>query len=75
MDLHQLVKIFDILASIMTVVSLNLVRKYNQAWILYTVGSILFIVVCVYNKIPGLSLMGVCLLVTGIRNYLLGRTK
>ena len=71
----NLISVFDIVSAIITVVSLNLVHKDYRAWILYTVGSVLFIVVCWSNHLPGLTIMGFCLSGTGIRNYILGRKK
>ncbi len=70
-----LIKILDILASVLTVVSLNLVVKSYKYWLLYILSSIFFITVCFYNKIPGLTLMGCFLLMTGIRNYIVGKRK
>jgi nicotinamide riboside transporter PnuC len=68
----NLINIFDILSAVITVVSLNLVHRYYQMWLLYTAGTVLFIAVCWSNHLPGLTLMGFCLLFTGIRNYYLG---
>lgn len=68
----NLISIFDILSAIITVVSLNLVHRDYRAWGLYTGGTVLFIIVCWSNHLPGLTIMGFCLLVTGIRNFYLG---
>jgi len=71
--MNTLIKIFDILASILTVLSLYLISKSYKWWILYCFSSILFTIVCFYNKIYGLTLMGVCLFFTGINNYRIGK--
>jgi len=64
-----LIRIFDILASIGIIVSLNLVTKFNRAWLLYVIACVLQIAVCGYNRIPGMTIMGIILFFTGIRNY------
>jgi hypothetical protein len=69
----NLIKILDIVASIGTVVSLFLVVKNYRWWVLYTFSSVCFIIVCLANKIPGLTAMGICLFVVGIRNFICGR--
>jgi hypothetical protein len=69
----MLIRILDITASVLTVVSLNLVMKSYRWWILYSLASVCFIIVCFSNHIPGLTLMGIFLLVTGIKNYIVGR--
>jgi len=71
----EIIKILDILASVLTVVSLNFVMRSYKFWGVYTFASVCFIIVCAYNKIPGLTLMGCFLLVTGIKNYIQGRKK
>jgi len=71
----SLLKVFDILASVLTIVSLNLVVKSYKYWLLYVVASIFFIIVCAANHIIGLTCMGVFLLLTGIKNYYLGRKQ
>ncbi len=71
--MDTIIRLCDILASVLTVVSLNIVAKNYKGWLLYIFASILFVIVCAYNKIPGLTIMGVFLFGTGIRNYLIGR--
>lgn len=71
--MNSLIRVLDVLAAVLIVVSLNLVTRSYKFWILYAIASILFVVVCVYNWIPGLALMGVFLSFTGVRNYQIGR--
>ena len=70
-----IIKVLDILASVLTVVSLNLVVKSYKWWLLYSFASVCFIIVCFSNHITGLTLMGCFLLATGIKNYVIGKRK
>lgn len=74
-SLGSIIKVLDILASIGTVVSIFLVIKSYKWWILYTFASLCFIAVCIYNRIPGLTIMGICLFLIGIKNYITGYLK
>jgi len=71
----MLMRIVDILAAILTVISLNLVSKHYKWWLLYIVSTIFYLIVVIYNKIPGLTILGIFLFITGIKNYMLGGRK
>jgi len=71
----MIIRILDILSAILTVVSLNLTVKCNRAWLLYSFSCILFTTVCISKHLIGLSCMGVILLITGIKNYIIGKEK
>jgi len=71
----MIIRILDILSAILTVVSLNLTVKYNKAWLLYAFSCILFTTVCISKHLIGLSCMGIVLLITGIKNYIIGKEK
>jgi len=75
MNWDYLIKILDVIVCIGTIVCLNLVVKYFKVWLLYSFVTALCIIVTVYNRIPGLSIMGIFLLVTGLRNYWIERKK
>ena len=75
MNWNILIHICDILACVGTVVTLNLVEKHYKVWLWYSFFGIMYITVTAYNKIPGLTIMGIILLFTGIRNYYIGRKK
>ena len=70
-----IIQILDILASVLTVVSLNLVARSYKYWLLYVLSSIFFIIVCIANHIWGLTCMGIFLFFTGINNYRLGKSN
>jgi chromate transport protein ChrA len=71
--IENLFVVLDIMSAIVIVVTLNLVQKHNKAWAAYAAGTALFTAVMIYNKLPGMILMGVVLTITAIKNYLKGR--
>ena len=71
--MKTLFAVLDIVSAICVVVTLNLVQRYNKAWLGYAIGAFLFTLVMAYSKLPGMTLMGIVLTVTGIKNYLKGR--
>ena len=72
---NTLLKVCDILASTITVVSLFMVSKSYKWWLVYAVGSILFIIVTASNHIFGLTCMGTVLFFVGVNNYIKGRNE
>ena len=73
MNWEILVRVFDILGSVGVVICLNLVAKYYKVWLLYSIVTMLFIVVGIYYSLPGLAVMNIILMFTGLRNYWIGR--
>ena len=71
----NIISIFDILASSLTVISLYLIPKSYKYWLLYMIGCICFIVTCASNRIPGLTIMGILLFIISIKNYLIGKRR
>ena len=71
--MKTLFAVLDIISALCVVVTLNLVQRYNKAWLGYAIGAFLFTLVMAYSKLPGMTLMGVVLTITGIKNYLKGR--
>lgn len=71
----MMIKIFDIIASVLTVTSLYLAGKYNKAWILYCISCIFFVIVCYHKQLWGLTGMGIILFGIGIKNYVTGLKK
>ena len=69
----NLIRIFDIIASVTTVITLNLVSKTYKAWLFYCIGCIFFTIVCFSKSLFGLTIMGIILFITGLRNYYSGR--
>jgi len=69
----MLVEILDILAAIITVITLNLIPKSYKWWLGYGVGAGLFIIVMVAKHLPGMTVMGIVLIMTAIKNYLIGK--
>lgn len=75
MNWDYLIGVLDVVASIGTIVCISLVAKYYKVWLLYSSITILFIVVQVYNRIPGASAMAAALFFIGLRNYWIERKK
>ena len=69
----MIIRVLDILASILILLGLfNVTRSYKW-WLVYTVGSVLFTIVVVSKGLWGLTVMGLITLGIGIKNYLAGR--
>jgi len=69
----DIIKILDIIASILIVLSLNLVVKGYKWWLLYIFSNIFFIIVVASKGLMGMTVMGSILMCTGIKNYIVGR--
>jgi len=69
----MIIKILDIIASILVVLSLNLVVKSYKWWLLYIFSNIFFIIVVASKGLTGMTVMGSILMCTGIKNYIVGR--
>jgi len=68
-------RIIDILVAINLIISLNLVRWFNKAWLYYSVACLSFAGIMLYKGIYGQVGMGLVLAFTGALNYLKGRKK
>lgn len=84
--MNSLIQIFDIISAILLVLCLNLVEKdirigrivipsSHKYWLLYSLTTILFVIVCIYKGLPGYTVMGIILIFTGLRNYKAGKGK
>jgi hypothetical protein len=69
MNWDKLISILDIVSAIGLIVCLNLVTRYRIAWLFYSFVTIFFVAVTAYRHLPGLTLMGLVLIVTGVINY------
>lgn len=68
-----MIRILDIVTCIGVLTTLNLVGKYNKAWIAYAIVSLVFAGVMASKGLPGQTVMGIALAFTGFRNYLRGK--
>jgi membrane protease YdiL (CAAX protease family) len=71
--MKELFMVLDIVSAIGIVITLNLVQKYNKAWFWYAIAAFLFTLVMGYSRLPGVTIMGLILTCTGIKNYLKGK--
>ena len=69
------IKIFDIVASILILVGIWIAPKNKKGWLIYASGTIFFLVVTISKGLPGLSLMGVATLITSVRNFLVKKKE
>lgn len=70
----NLLPLLDWSASVITVVTLLLVSKYPKAWLGYSIGALLFTIVCSEKGLVGLTCMGILLVIIGLRNYAIARS-
>ena len=68
-----MIKVLDILSATLTLICLNLVYKSYKIWLVYAVASVMFTVVMICKRLPGMTIMGLFLIGTGISNYIKGR--
>ena len=69
----MLIRVLEFLSALFIMVSITMVIKSYKWWLLYSISSMFYIIVMFYSKLNWYALMGLYLLVTGIRNYILGR--
>lgn len=70
-----LIRILDVASAVLIVTSLALVTRWHKVWLLYVFSTFLFVIVQVYNQIPGSSMMGIVLLAVGLKNYWVEKRK
>jgi len=84
--MNSLIQVLDIVSAILLVLCLNLVIKdvrigrivissSYKYWLLYSLVSVIFVIVCAYKGLPGYTIMGIILIFTGLRNYRAGKRK
>jgi len=71
----EIIKVLDILAAVITVLTLNLIPKSYKWWLGYGLGTILFTIVMVTKSLLGMAVMGVVLFITAVKNYYQGKLK
>ena len=69
------IQVCDIVAAISIIVALNMVIRNYKWWVFYAATNIVFGVVTICKGLPGLTIMGIILGVTGVKNYLVERKK
>lgn len=66
----MIIRILDILASVLTLSGLWFAPKNRKWWLVYLAGAPLFITVCISKGLIGLTVFGCVTVVIGIKNYL-----
>lgn len=67
--------ILDYIAMIGTIVCLNLSSRTYKAWGWYLIPTTAFIIVVASARLPGQTIMGLSLFITGIRNFRRGKKR
>jgi len=66
----MIIKILDVVSSLLILIGLWNVIHNRKWWLVYIVGSILFIIVTISKGLPGLFLMGIATTVMAVKNYI-----
>lgn len=69
----NIIKILDIIAATLVVLSLFMVPKSYKWWLVYAVSAIFCTVVYFSKGLPGMTIMALVLLCVGLKNYFIGR--
>jgi len=70
-----LFQILELITSVLVVVTLYLISRHYKYWLAYTANSVLFLVVSAYWGRYWFALMGLCLGITAVRNYIVAKKK
>jgi len=73
--MNILIQICDVVGAISIIIALNMVGRNYRWWLFYACTNILFSAVTIYKGLPGLTVMGAILCLTGIKNYYIGKRK
>lgn len=65
----------EAITSTLVIVTLYLIPRSYKWWLAYAANSILFSVVSICGGFPWFGLMGACLFVTAVRNYVIAKKK
>ena len=71
----SIVGIIEFITSSLVIVTLYLIPRSYKWWLAYAGNSILFSVVSICRGAPWFALMGFCLCVTAIKNYVVEGKK
>ncbi len=67
--------VLEFVTSALVIMTLFLIPRGNRWWVAYSANSILFSVVSLYFGRYWFALMGLCLFITAVRNYVIGKKK
>lgn len=75
MNISILMKILECIGAFLLVLSIFKVVDSYKYWMLYVLSSIIYVINMIYLGSIPYAIMGVILLLTGIKNYKAGRKK
>lgn len=70
-----IVRILDIVAAILLIVSMCLVVRFYKAWLLYAFTAALCTLLLLYKGLYGFAVANIILMLIGLKNYLVERRK
>jgi len=73
--MNVLIQVGDVVAAVLIILALNMVTRNYRWWLFYSATNIVFMAVTIYKGLPGLTIMGIVLSITGIRNYFIEKRK
>lgn len=71
----MIIKIFDIIGSILILVGLWGTSKSRKYWLVYCFGTIFFLAVTFNDGRIGLFAMGIATFIIGIKNFIVDKKK
>lgn len=71
----ELFQVLEFVTSVLVIITLYLISRSYKWWLAYAVNSVLFSAVSLYFGRYWFGLMGACLCVTAVRNYIIAKKK
>lgn len=73
--MEELFGVLEFVTSVLVIVTLYLISRSHKWWLAYAVNSVLFLGVALYFGRNWFALMGFCLCITAIKNYIVEGRK
>ena len=73
--MNTIIQICDVVGAISIIIALNMVARNYKWWLFYACTNVVFSVVTIHKGLPGFTVMGFILSLTGVKNYFDGRWK
>jgi len=72
---NTFIQILDVIGAVLIVIALNMVRRDYRWWLFYSGTNIIFSTITIHKGLPGLTVMGFILCLTGVKNYYSAKKK
>lgn len=73
--MNELFQVLEFVTSVLVIVTLYLVSRSYKWWAAYAANSVLFSAVSLYFGRDWFALMGLCLCITALKNYVVAGKK